>query len=130
MTDGYFEVAPGTSGVLLMDRYEIQVLESSAGVTYADGQAGAAIRPQGEWQAYDIVVEAPKFEGEKLVGALTPRCSSTECWCIARWPGTARTGRKSRFRCKDRGHKVRCEVSATMRNLMETISLQPSSPSR
>ena len=67
----------GNSGVLLMDRYEIQVLESSAGLTYADGQAGALygqwpplvnpIRPQGEWQAYDIVFEAPRFEGEKLV---------------------------------------------------------------
>ena len=55
----------GNSGVLLMDRYEIQVLESSGGLTYADGQAGALygqwpplvnpIRPQGEWQAYDIV---------------------------------------------------------------------------
>ena len=67
----------GNSGVLLMDRYEIQVLESSGGLTYADGQAGALygqwpplvnpIRPQGEWQAYDIVFEAPRFEGEKLV---------------------------------------------------------------
>jgi hypothetical protein len=67
----------GNSGVLLMDRYEIQVLESSAGLTYADGQAGALygqwpplvnpIRPQGEWQAYDIIFDAPKFEGEKLV---------------------------------------------------------------
>ena len=67
----------GNSGVLLMDRFEIQVLESSAGLTYADGQAGALygqwpplvnpIRPQGEWQAYDIIFDAPKFEGEKLV---------------------------------------------------------------
>ena len=67
----------GNSGVLLMDRYEIQVLESFTGLTYADGQAGALygqwpplvnpIRPQGEWQAYDIAFEAPKFEGEKLV---------------------------------------------------------------
>ncbi len=67
----------GNSGVLLMDRYEIQVLESYSNVTYADGQAGALygqwpplvnpMRPQGEWQAYDIVFEAPKFEGEKLV---------------------------------------------------------------
>src|SRR4030095_9862194 len=35
----------GNSGVLLMDRYEIQVLESSAGLTYADGQAGALHGP-------------------------------------------------------------------------------------
>ena len=68
----------GNSGVLLMSRYEIQVLDSSAdNPTYADGQAGAIYgqwpppvnvsRKPGEWQAYDIVFEAPKFEGEKLV---------------------------------------------------------------
>ncbi|HXB72768.1 MAG TPA: DUF1080 domain-containing protein [Candidatus Acidoferrales bacterium] len=67
----------GNSGVLLMDRYEIQVLDSYNDLTYADGQAGALygqwpplvnpIRKPGEWQAYDIVFEAPKFDGEKLV---------------------------------------------------------------
>ena len=67
----------GNSGVLLMDRYEVQVLDSYHDATYADGQAGALygqwpplvnpIRPEGEWQAYDIVFEAPKFDGEKLV---------------------------------------------------------------
>jgi hypothetical protein len=67
----------GNSGVLLMDRYEIQVLDSWVNVTYADGQAGSLygqwpplvnpIRKPGEWQAYDIIFEAPKFEGEKLI---------------------------------------------------------------
>jgi hypothetical protein len=67
----------GNSGVLLMSRYEIQVLDSWRNVTYADGQAGSLygqwpplvnpIRKPGEWQAYDIVFEAPKFEGQKLV---------------------------------------------------------------
>jgi hypothetical protein len=67
----------GNSGVLLMNRYEIQVLDSYKDLTYADGQAGALygqwpplvnpIRPPGEWQAYDIVFEAPRFEGEKLL---------------------------------------------------------------
>ena len=67
----------GNSGVLLMARYEIQVLDMWQNVTYADGGAGAiygqwpplvtpARRP-GEWNTYDIVFEAPKFEGEKLV---------------------------------------------------------------
>jgi hypothetical protein len=66
----------GNSGVLLMNRYEIQVLDSSGTVTYADGQAGSLygqwpplvnpIRKQGEWQVYDIVFEAPKFEAGKL----------------------------------------------------------------
>jgi hypothetical protein len=67
----------GNSGVILMGRYEIQVLDSYNNPTYADGQAGAiygqwpplanATRKPGEWQAYDIVFEAPRFEGEKLV---------------------------------------------------------------
>jgi len=65
------------SGVLLMHRYEIQVLDSWDNPTYADGQVGAiygqwpplvnASKKPGEWQTYDILFEAPKFEGEKLV---------------------------------------------------------------
>ncbi len=67
----------GNSGVYLMSRYEVQVLDSFSNVTYADGQAGALygqwpplvnpIRRPGEWNTYDIVVEAPKFDGDKLV---------------------------------------------------------------
>ena len=66
----------GNSGVLLMSRYEIQVLDSYDNPTYADGQAASiygqvpppvnASRKPGEWQTYDIVFEAPKFDGEKL----------------------------------------------------------------
>ncbi len=66
----------GNSGVLLMSRYEIQVLDSYNNLTYADGQAAAiygqwpplvnASRKPGEWQTYDIIFEAPKFEGGKL----------------------------------------------------------------
>lgn len=67
----------GNSGVLLMTRYEVQVLDSFNNPTYADGQAAAiygqtppmvnASRPPGEWQTYDIFWEAPKFDGAKLV---------------------------------------------------------------
>ena len=67
----------GNSGVELMGRYEIQVLESNQSLTYADGAAGAMYgmwpplvnpaRPQGEWNAYDIIFEAPKFQDGKLV---------------------------------------------------------------
>jgi hypothetical protein len=67
----------GNSGVLLMNRYEIQVLDSWENPTYADGQAGSiygqwpplvnATRKPGEWQTYDIIFEAPRWEGEKLV---------------------------------------------------------------
>ena len=69
--------ARGNSGVELMTRYEIQVLESNENLTYADGAAGAMYgfrppmvnpaRPQGEWNAYDIMFEAPRFEDGKLV---------------------------------------------------------------
>jgi hypothetical protein len=67
----------GNSGVLLMNRYEVQVLDSFTNQTYADGQAGAiygqwppfvnASRAPGEWQTYDIAFEAPVWEGEKLI---------------------------------------------------------------
>jgi hypothetical protein len=67
----------GNSGVLLMGRYEVQVLDSYDNLTYADGQAAsiygqypplvnACLKP-GEWQTYDIFFEAPHFEGDKLV---------------------------------------------------------------
>ena len=66
----------GNSGVLLMTRYEVQVLDSYDNPTYADGQAAAiygqvpppvnASRKPGEWQTYDIVFEAPAFDGEKV----------------------------------------------------------------
>jgi hypothetical protein len=67
----------GNSGVLIMSRYEMQVLDAWDNPTYADGQAGAiygqwpplvnpARRP-GEWNTYDIAFEAPRFDGEKLV---------------------------------------------------------------
>lgn len=67
----------GNSGVIVQGRYEVQVLDSYENPTYADGQAGAIygqwpplvnpVRKPGEWQSYDIVFEAPRFEGEKLV---------------------------------------------------------------
>lgn len=62
----------GNSGVFLMGRYEVQVLDSHLNVTYPDGQAGAiygqfpplvnASRPPGEWHTYDIVFRAPRFD--------------------------------------------------------------------
>ena len=62
----------GNSGVYLMDRYEVQILDSYENETYFDGQAGAlykqspplvnASRRPGEWQSYDILFEAPRFD--------------------------------------------------------------------
>jgi len=67
----------GNSGVLFMGTYEIQVLDSYNNKSYADGQAASiygqypplvnASRPPGEWQAYDIIFEAPRWAHGKLV---------------------------------------------------------------
>jgi hypothetical protein len=67
----------GNSGVFLMARYEIQVLDCYDNLTYPDGTAGAIYgqfpplvnpcRKPGEWQTYDIIWEAPRFEGDRLV---------------------------------------------------------------
>lgn len=67
----------GNSGIILMGRYEIQVLDSYDAATYADGQAASmygqfpplvnASRKPGEWQTYDIIFEAPRFEGDKMM---------------------------------------------------------------
>ena len=64
----------GNSGIYLMGKYEVQVLNSYINVTYADGQAGAiykqhpplvnASRKPGEWQVYDIVFLAPEYNEE------------------------------------------------------------------
>lgn len=61
----------GNSGVFLLGRFEIQVLDSYRNPTYPDGQAAAmygqypplvnVARPPGQWQTYDIVFTAPRF---------------------------------------------------------------------
>ncbi len=61
----------GNSGVFLMGRYEVQVLDSYDNDTYPDGQAAAiygqfpplvnASRPPGAWQTYDIIFRRPRF---------------------------------------------------------------------
>jgi hypothetical protein len=67
----------GNSGVFLMGRYEVQVLDSYENKTYYHGQAGSvykqyaplvnASRKPGEWQTYDIVFHAPKFDEQGKV---------------------------------------------------------------
>lgn len=62
----------GNSGIFMMGKYEIQVLDSYQSDTYHDGQAGAiykqtppavnAMRPPGEWNVYDIFWTAPRFD--------------------------------------------------------------------
>ncbi len=66
----------GNSGVYLQGLHEVQVLDSYNNKTYYHGQAGSiykqyaplvnACRKPGEWQTYDIIFHAPKFDGATL----------------------------------------------------------------
>ncbi|MCA9002298.1 MAG: DUF1080 domain-containing protein, partial [Planctomycetes bacterium] len=66
----------GNSGVFLMGKYEVQVLETSTNRTYADGMAGALYGQYpplvnagagiGQWNSYDIYFQAPRFEKGEL----------------------------------------------------------------
>ena len=61
----------GNSGIFLMERYELQVLDSYENRTYSNGQAGSiykqhiplvnASRAPGMWQSYDVAFTAPRF---------------------------------------------------------------------
>jgi hypothetical protein len=67
----------GNSGVFFMGRYEIQVLDSYENHTYPNGQAASvykqtiplvnASRKPGEWQTYDIIFMAPRFNEQGRV---------------------------------------------------------------
>jgi len=71
----------GNSGVYLMGKYEVQVLDSYDNETYYNGQAGSiykqaiplvnACLPPGTWQTYDIIFKAPVFgpDGSKVSSA-------------------------------------------------------------
>ena len=74
----------GNSGVFLMGHYELQVLDSYNNPTYFHGQAGSiykqhaplvnVCRKPGEWQTYDIIFTAPKFDE---MGKVTKRARMT-----------------------------------------------------
>jgi len=67
----------GNNGVLLMGLFEIQIFDSWNEKLYPDGQAAAiyaqtpprvnVCRPPGEWQSFDMVFTAPRFEQGRLV---------------------------------------------------------------
>lgn len=69
----------GNSGVYIQQRYEIQILNSHgiAPEDYKASYAGSLYKqkkpdklvskPAGEWQTYDIIFRAARFEGEKKV---------------------------------------------------------------
>ncbi len=62
----------GNSGVYIMGKYEVQILDSYENETYFDGQCASiykqspplknVCRKPGEWQSYDITFTAPKFD--------------------------------------------------------------------
>ena len=76
-TPGASKVDQGNSGIFLQGRYEVQIFDDWQNPIYADGQIGAiygqwpplvnAGRKPGEWQSYDIVFEAPRMDGEKVL---------------------------------------------------------------
>ncbi len=67
----------GNSGVFFMGMYELQILDNHNAETYADGMVGSmygqypplvnAARPPGQWQTYDVIFRAPRYEGERVV---------------------------------------------------------------
>ena len=67
----------GNSGLMFMGRYELQILDSYNNRTYADGMNAAIYgewppminiaAPPGVWQTFDIVFEAPRFQGTALL---------------------------------------------------------------
>lgn len=77
--------ARGNSGVYLQGRYEIQVLDSYGIKSPGSGDCGAvynqsaplinACKPPLEWQAYDIIFRAPRFDPETHKQTEPPRVS-------------------------------------------------------
>lgn len=67
----------GNSGIFLMGKYELQVLDSYENTTYSNGQAGSiykqliplanATRKPGQWQSYDVIFMAPRFNEDGSV---------------------------------------------------------------
>jgi hypothetical protein len=69
----------GNSGVFLQKRYEIQVLDCYENTTYVNGQTASVYKqypplvnaclPTGEWQTYDIIFMAPRFNSDSSLFA-------------------------------------------------------------
>ncbi len=67
----------GNSGVFLQNRYEVQVLDCYQNRTYSNGQTASvykqsiplvnACRKPGEWQTYDILYTAPRFNSDGIL---------------------------------------------------------------
>jgi hypothetical protein len=76
----------GNSGVLLADRYEMQVLDNHDNDAVPERWVGAytgqtaplasPTRPPGEWQSFDVVWEGPRFDPEGAVLDRYPRLTA------------------------------------------------------
>jgi len=119
----------GNSGILFFGRYEIQVLDSYKDETYADGQCGAlygqypplvnVCRPPGEFQTYDIVFRAPRFDEQKHLtkaGRFTVFQNGVVVQDSVQLTGTTAHGHEPRYdyfkpegklQIQDHGNKVR-----------------------
>ena len=74
----------GNSGIFIHGVFEVQVLDSYENPTYPDGQLGGLYgqtpplanpaKKPGEWQCYDIIFDAPKFDTD---GKLTQKAAVT-----------------------------------------------------
>ncbi|MGA2542855.1 MAG: DUF1080 domain-containing protein [Verrucomicrobiota bacterium] len=98
----------GNSGVFLMDEFEVQVLDCYDNPTYADGAMAAlygqhpplvnACLPPGQWQVYDIIFTAPRFEtntaakpaqeaGSRAMSPSIPQFECTDPNVVVKTPG-------------------------------------------
>ncbi|MBL7829126.1 MAG: DUF1080 domain-containing protein [Saprospiraceae bacterium] len=69
----------GNSGVFLQNRYEVQVLDCFRNKTYSNGQTGSIYKQSmplvnaclapGQWQTYDILYTAPRFNRDGILTA-------------------------------------------------------------
>lgn len=115
----------GNSGVYIHGRYEVQILDSHRNTTYPGGQCGAiynvhpplvnASLPQGEWQSYDIIFRAPRFDeqGKKTANArLTVLHNGVLVHDAAEVPSPTGASRDSKesptgpIMLQDHGHRV------------------------
>lgn len=73
----------GNSGIFMQGIYEVQVLDNYNNRTYRNGQAGSiykqhpplvnACKAPGEWQTYDIIYTAPRFNDDGITYFTPPK---------------------------------------------------------
>lgn len=111
----------GNSGIFLMGKYELQVLDCYNNVTYADGQAASiytqnppqvnVCRPPGEWQAYDIIFHPTKFDAAgNVVAPGTITAFQNGVVVQDDWVYEGTTGHRARAKFSPHGEKGPIEL--------------------